>query len=163
MDACKGLIESLTDVIKAQTSFAKSLTGLIEAQDCKIEKDAVREVQLGTERAIPIYNEVISSLQVNLLEPLHFLEVDTMNLASSLVSDANKLSPKLGKKYFEYHRDIISDWNMFRVIRHDILVSSIYNFSLSSSKQVSFSFFCFKKYNLFNINYLSFENISIKI
>jgi hypothetical protein len=137
LEACKNLLDTLSEVAKAQSNFSKSLSGLIEAQDCSIEKTIVREIQQGAEKMIPIYGEAILSLQTNLLEPIQFLEVDTMNIASSLVQDVNKLSPKIGKKYFEYHREMIVDWNTFRVIRHDILLSSIYRLTLNSIKQVS--------------------------
>lgn len=136
MDACKGLISVCSNVMKAQQNFARSLTGLIEAQDCNVEKDIVKEVQSGSIRTLPLFAELVSSLQHSLLEPLQFFEVDTMNIASSHVADINKLTPKVGKKYFQYHRETITDWNAFRRIRHDLLVSSIYSFTQYSAQQV---------------------------
>jgi hypothetical protein len=136
MDACKGLISVFSDVIKAQQNFARSLTGLIEAQDCHVEKEIVKEVQAGTISTLPLFAELVSTLQHSVLEPLQFFEVDTMNIAASHVADINKLTPKLGKKYFQYHRETITDWNAFRRIRHDLLLSSIYSFTQYSTQQV---------------------------
>jgi hypothetical protein len=122
--------------MKAHQTFARSLTGLIEAQDCSLEKEIVREVHASASRSHPIVSEIITSLHQNLLEPLHFFEVDTMAVAASSVSDINKLTSKAGKKYFQYHREIITDWNSFRRIRHDVLVSAILRFTQSSMGQV---------------------------
>jgi hypothetical protein len=136
LDACKGLVSAFGEVIKAQHNFARSLTGLIEAQDCQIEKEIVREVQTSTVRALPLLGEIVTTLQHQVLEPLQFFEVDTMSIAASSVSDINKMTPKAGKKYFQYHREAITDWNSFRRIRHDMLISSIYTFAQSSLGQV---------------------------
>jgi hypothetical protein len=136
LDACKGLVSAFGEVIKAQHNFARSLTGLIEAQDCQIEKEIVREVQTSTVRALPLLGEIVTTLQHQVLEPLQFFEVETMSIAASSVSDINKMTPKAGKKYFQYHREAITDWNSFRRIRHDMLISSIYTFAQSSLGQV---------------------------
>lgn len=137
MDSCKGLIAAFNDVIKAQRNFSQAFTGLIEAQDCHVEKEILKEVQAGTGRALPLFSDIVTTLHNAVLEPLQLLEIETMSVAASLISDIHKMTPKSGKKYFQSHKETISDWNAFRQIRHDMLLSSIYHYSQFATQQVN--------------------------
>mmetsp|Transcript_16347 Transcript_16347/g.24641 ORF Transcript_16347/g.24641 Transcript_16347/m.24641 type:complete len:1163 (+) Transcript_16347:260-3748(+) len=132
VDACRALLDAMREVGRAHIKFSSSLSSLADVEDGEVEKAAATEVQLCTDRSLSLLHGVVFSMCTHVLEPMQFLEVDSMAVSSNVMHTVHKTSTKNSRNFIDAHADLVREWGMYRSIRHDMLTRSLLSMAHSA-------------------------------
>jgi hypothetical protein len=129
-------MESMSLVAKAQMGLAQALSALSDVDDGSVEKMAYRATHIGAERSVSILKGITRAFETNFFDTFRFLSVDTMAASSDVVSEIIRIPLQYNASQSRPHLHLVREWSVFRNIRHDLTLVSMWQLANKFSREV---------------------------
>lgn len=133
-DACKKMIVCLHDYAKALHHITADVTSLSRVEDTEAEKQVYHVVSSAGGQAEHCVKSTLHAMNVSVLEPLQFLEVEGMASAKHIIDDVKSIGYKDTTGVLA-HRELVQQWAHYRNTRHGLLIEYMHRSACAAAAE----------------------------
>lgn len=129
------MIVSLHDFSKALHHITTDVSSLSHIEDTEAEKQVYSIVASAGDQADHCVKSTLHAMNVSVLEPLQFLEVEGMVSAKQIIDDVKSIGNKDTAGVLA-HRELVQQWSHYRSTRHGLLVEYMHKSACAAAVEV---------------------------